>query len=359
MSSSSSPPQAKRVSSARSPACPRHWRHEIDRLIRLYDRVTATADGPVQGLALETPQGYGSVRLLDNVGSVLSSRADFPPVRLSPWPDGIHDWPSLAMEILAQAHASGAPHGSPRETLLELRSEYGDVAFRATLDDRLVSDLRRHGGLLLLIPGLDRLLGTMNDADHWSFRNVLQTQFVSVITTVKPGWNPDSEQAFLDFFRRTQVHPLGDAGLRELSQLYRLSKTNGSKLAALAKEDLEGRPALVEAAAAALAKQPGASREDVLREVAWNHAPFLHERIAKLSPGARRVLAYVAYLAPPVTSGALAEVTRLSSGAVATQLGRLVKAGILRAEPIGKRTRAFAFDDPVLGKLHRALVWRR
>ncbi len=350
-------PPARKATSSRPPACPRHWRPEVDRLVRLFDRVTSTAEGPLQGMVLEEPPGYGAVRLLEFMGNTLSVRLGTHLARLPPWVDAVHDWPSLALEILAQAHEAGAPHGDPRKTLLELRADYGEAAIRTTLDERLVSNLKRHGQLVVLIPGLDRLLALMTETDHWSFRHVLQTQLISVIATVNAGWKPESDQAFLDFFRRTRLQPLASAGVDDLAALFHLSKANGKKLAGLA-EDLDGRPALIEAAAAVLTQQPGASHHETLQEVALNHAPFLHEQNRNLAPGARRVLAGTAYLSPPFTTSALAAVADLPTNVVATQAGRLIKAGIFRVGNPEEGPRWVDFADPVVGKLYRALSRR-
>ncbi len=330
------------------------WQHEAARLMEIIRRHESSAAAPIQGVVIDDQPGYGAARLLDVIYRDLRNEGGAT-ARLQYRPDSITDWPSLAEAILSAAGNSGAPHGLGRADLNLRRRSYASSVWRDEIDDLMRETFKKHGRLTLLVPYLDRLVSGLPPDDHWAFRNILQTQPLALIATASITWRPDRDAAFYEFFRRLIPRGYTEEGVASLGARLALNKVSLSTLQAL-RATWEGRPALIDAAATALATDPDSELADLVRWTAEFAAPFLSETLAGLAPQSRLVWAESIRLGLPVASGAIAEATDLASGAVSTQLSRLETAGVLRADKPTGRNRQYAAGDQVVASLYAALI---
>lgn len=329
------------------------WTRERDRLARLVGRLMGETEGPSQSVVVEEPSFYGAGRLLEAMEPTLMEAG--PVVRLSARHDAITDWPSLAMEIVSTAHASGAPQGIPREQLLAERRELGPIAFRESMDGALRDRLDRYRRLTLIVPNLDALLDAIGDQERWAFRNVLQTHPLSVVGSAAEGFRPGKDDAFYEFFRLFRLKSYESEDVAALARDHHLDPPATSVLRDISQE-LLGRPALVEAAAGLLAVGAERSVDAVIHRLADVYAPMLQEKLAALAPQQRLVLIEGARLGLPSESGPIAQAAGIASSAAAVQLNRLLEANILAADKSEGRNRLYDFADPIFARLYSALV---
>lgn len=333
------------------------WVRERDEILRLVDRLTSNTKGAIQGIVIQEPAGYGADRLLDLVRYEMALRAtsrDATTVQLPTRHDSVTDWPSLITEILSLANEAGAPHGVPRQELIARRNQFGAVAYRASAEATLRTVFETHGRLTLFIPALDELLQALGTNDQWAFRNTLQTQPLAIIATAQEGFRPGREDAFFEFFRLTHIEGYNENDIQDVAKTLRLSKP-ATRLLVDCRAAVDGRPILVETAAAAIATNPSIPHADLIRSLAGS-APFLAARLATLAPQARLILSVMARLSLPTGAGEIAKAAGLSSGAVSAQLSRLQAAKMIRPTRASARMKAYDFSDAMTATLYRALA---
>ena len=330
------------------------WERAESKINRLLERVAENDEGPIQGVIIEEPFGYGSNRFLDRLARLKQVNGLPNPAYLSSRHDNITDWPSLAVEILSAAFLVDASHGMERQDLVNRRNAFGEAAFRDAMDELIQEKLLEHGRLDLFIPNLDVLLEKLVPNDHWAFRNILQTLPLAVVATAAAGWRPTRDDAFYEFFNRTTPEGYLETDLAHLAKKAGLKKTDSQALQSLASE-MSGRPSLVESAVMALSVDPLADTQTILRSVANTAAPSLHATLANTAKQELLVLSAIVKLGTPIGSGEIAEITGLRTGAVATHLSRLVGNGLLSVDKLRGRNRKYQFSDPVFGVLYAAL----
>jgi len=235
------------------------------------------------------------------------------------------------------------------------RGPTGQGVSRRALET-LVDGMLADRPTVLVVPRLDLLVDGAGPEAAWDLRRRLQADPILAIGAVPDGWAPGQQDAFYEFFRRVRLHGADRDAIEGLARRRRLTAAAARRLVGLGAV-LDGRAGYVETAADLMAARPDATDGDVLRLLAADHAPALATALDALPGQARRILSAAAIPADDMSTGAIARRAGLHSSIAATQLDRLVSAGLLGAEAGSGRRKTWRFADPAQAALYRALVW--
>jgi tetratricopeptide (TPR) repeat protein len=219
---------------------------------------------------------------------------------------------------------------------------------------------RLHRGFLLLVDNADRLFETIEDREQWRLREILSSRsdltFFGATTQASDGiYGPT--RAFYEFFKVSRLTPLSLEEVKSL--LLRLSdavedKSEPGTVRQRMQDWLDSDPARLRTLVQLTGGNPrttvllfhlvldgleGGARE-YLEQLLDQCTPNYKGRIDDLPPQAQQVLDAIALRWDPATAHEIAEVTGLETGAVSTQLTRLVRQGILEKVDLGDSKRA-------------------